>query len=61
MDLAYQEISPFLDRVLKNDGFYEWYSVLDHQPHGSNTFLGAAGALGKAIKLMKEEAINNTK
>ena len=56
LDLAYQEISPFLDRVIKNDGFYEWYSVLDHQPHGSNTFLGAAGALGKAIKLMKEEA-----
>jgi glycogen debranching enzyme len=63
LDLAYQEISPFLDRVIKNKGFYEWYSVLDHQPHGSNTFLGAAGALGKAIKLMKEEAIrkNNSK
>jgi hypothetical protein len=56
LDLAYQEIIPFLDRVIKNDGFYEWYSVLDHQPHGSNTFLGAAGALGKAIKLMQKEA-----
>jgi len=56
LDLAYQEIIPFLDRVIKNDGFYEWYSVIDHQPHGSNTFLAAAGALGKAIKLMKEEA-----
>ncbi|NND79349.1 MAG: hypothetical protein HKN53_05580 [Maribacter sp.] len=56
LDLAYQEIAPFLDRVIKNDGFYEWYSVKDHQPHGSNTFLGAAGALGKAIKLMKQEA-----
>lgn len=56
LDLAYQEIDPFLDRVIKNDGFYEWYSVKDHQPHGSNTFLGAAGALGKAIKLIKEEA-----
>ncbi|TWO34674.1 hypothetical protein E1J38_002115 [Seonamhaeicola sediminis] len=55
LELAYQEISPFLDRVIKNDGFYEWYSVIDHQPHGSNTFLGAAGALGKAIKLLKEE------
>jgi len=57
LELAYQEISPFLDRVLKNDGFYEWYSVLDHQPHGSNTFLGAAGALGKAVKLIQEEAL----
>ena len=56
LELAYQEISPFLDRIIKNDGFYEWYSVIDHQPHGSNTFLGAAGALGKAINLMKEEA-----
>ena len=55
LELAYQEISPFLDRVIKNDGFYEWYSVLDHQPHGSNTFLGAAGALGKAIQLIKAE------
>jgi len=25
MELAYQEIQPFLDRVIKNDGFYEWY------------------------------------
>ena len=58
LDLAYQEISPFLDRVIKNDGFYEWYSVKDHQPHGSNTFLGAAGALGKAIRLMKKEALD---
>ncbi|WP_203256904.1 glucosidase family protein [Hyunsoonleella ulvae] len=58
LELAYQEISPFLDRVIKNEGFYEWYSVLDHQPHGSNTFLGAAGALGKAVKLMKAEASN---
>ncbi|XCF05972.1 hypothetical protein ABI125_14790 [Tamlana crocina] len=56
LELAYQEISPFLDRVIKNEGFYEWYSVIDHQPHGSNTFLGAAGALGKAINLMKAEA-----
>lgn len=58
LDLAFREISPFLDRVILNDGFYEWYSVIDHQPHGSNTFLGAAGALGKAIKLMKTEAIS---
>lgn len=60
LDLAYQEISPFLDRVIKNKGFYEWYSVIDHKPHGSNTFLGAAGALGKAIKLMKEKTQQNT-
>jgi len=61
LEFAYQEISPFLDRVIENDGFYEWYSVIDHQPHGSNTFLGAAGALGKAIQLMKNEAMNELK
>jgi len=32
--------------------------VKDHQPHGSNTFLGATGALGKAVSLMKNEALN---
>ena len=58
LDLAHQEIGPFLDRVIKNEGFYEWYSVKDHEPHGSNTFLGAAGALGKAIQLMKDEVKN---
>lgn len=56
LDLAYQEIGPFLDRVIQNDGFYEWYSVLDHTPHGSHGFLGSAGALEKAIVLMKAEA-----
>ncbi len=56
LDLAYQEISPFLDRAIKNKGFFEWYSVIDHKPHGSNTFLAAAGALGKAVRLMKMEA-----
>ncbi|MBJ6367472.1 GH36-type glycosyl hydrolase domain-containing protein [Snuella sedimenti] len=61
LDLAYQEISPFLDRVIKNKGFYEWYSVKDHQPHGSNTFLGAAGALGKTIALMKKAAMDEMK
>ena len=58
LNLAFQEISPFLDRVIENDGFYEWYSVKDHLPHGSNTFLGAAGALGKAVRLMKKEALD---
>jgi hypothetical protein len=58
LDLAYQEIQPFLDRVIANNGFYEWYSVIDNQPHGSNTYLGAAGALGKAVGLMKDEALN---
>ena len=58
LDLAYQEIGPFLDRVIKTKGFYELYSVIDHQPHGSNTFLGAAGALGKTVLIMQNEALN---
>jgi hypothetical protein len=56
LELAYQEIAPFLDRAIKNGGFFEWYSVKDHKPHGSHTFLGAAGALGKTILLMQSEA-----
>lgn len=56
LDLAYQEIGPYLDRVIDNNGFFEWYSVRTHKPHGARTFLGSAGALGKAIVVMKEEA-----
>lgn len=56
LEMAYQEISPILDRVIADDGFFEWYSIKDHKPHGSNTFMGAAGAMGKAIRLMQNEA-----
>lgn len=45
---AYEALSPMLDRVLKNGGFYEWYTV-DDQPRGSGTYRGSAGVLFSAI------------
>lgn len=46
---AYDEVYPMLDRVVKNNGFYEWYSR-DNTPSGSGTFRGEAGVLYKAIE-----------
>lgn len=49
---AYRELVPMLDRVIANDGFYEWYSV-NNEPRGSGTFRGSAGVLAKAITMLK--------
>ena len=46
---AYNELQPMLERVIKNKGFYEWYSV-DGKPSGSGTFRGSAGVLHKCIQ-----------
>ena len=45
---AYDEIKPMIDRVIKNNGFYEWYTV-DGKPAGSGSFRGSAGVLYTAI------------
>jgi len=45
---AYEQALPMFDRVVKNDGFYEWYTV-DNKPKGSATFKGSAGVLYDAI------------
>ncbi len=45
---AYREIQPFVDRVVKNDGFYEWYTI-EGKPEGSSSFRGSAGVLMQAI------------
>lgn len=52
---AYAEIAPMLDRVLKNQGFYEWYSR-DGKPSGSGSFRGSAGVLYDAINALKDWA-----
>ncbi len=52
---AYEQLLPMIQRVVKNDGFYEWYTV-DNQPEGSGTFRGSAGVLYKAILLLEEWA-----
>lgn len=52
---AYAQIQPMTDRVVKNDGFYEWYT-LDNRPEGSGTFRGSAGVLYIAINMLEEWA-----
>ncbi len=52
---AYEQLLPMTERVLKNNGFYEWYTV-DNKPEGSGTFRGSAGVLDKTIEMLKEWA-----
>jgi hypothetical protein len=50
---AYDQLLPMTDRVVKNKGFYEWYTV-KNEPEGSGTFRGSAGVLHKAIIMLEE-------
>ncbi|MDL2221986.1 hypothetical protein LJC35_05495 [Parabacteroides sp. OttesenSCG-928-N08] len=50
---AYNELRPMLDRVLLNNGFYEWYGM-GNVPSGSGHFKGSAGVLAKAIEMLRE-------
>lgn|GEM_PF-87479 len=52
---AYEQIIPMLDRVIANNGFYEFYTI-DNKPSGSGLFRGAAGVLYDAIILLEEYA-----
>ena len=52
---AYAEVRPMLDRVIANQGFYEWYGK-GGVPSGSGQFKGSAGTLAKAIALFREWA-----
>ncbi|WP_010664833.1 GH36-type glycosyl hydrolase domain-containing protein [Marinilabilia salmonicolor] len=49
---ALNEVQPMFDRVLQNDGFYEWYT-LDNEPEGSGVFKASAGVLYEVIKLLE--------
>lgn len=55
---AYREIQPMIERVMKNKGFYEWYTV-NNEPRGSGSFRGSAGTLGKAIIMLQQWAREN--
>lgn len=55
---AYKQIQPMLNRVIKNKGFFEWYTV-DAEPRGSGTFRGSAGVLYDAIEMFEDWAANN--
>lgn len=48
---AYEEMRPMIDRVIKNNGFYEWYGQ-GNKPSGSGHFKGSAGTLAKAIQML---------
>ena len=56
---AYQEIQPMVDRVLKNNGFFEWYTI-DGRPTGAGDFRGSAGVLAEAIEMLKDWADDRT-
>jgi glycogen debranching enzyme len=58
---AYTEISPMIDRVLKNNGFFEWYDVKTGEPKGSGDFRGEAGVLYDAIEQLRAWAKANAK
>ncbi len=57
---AYQEIAPMIDRVIKNQGFFEWYGQ-GGVPSGSGHFKGSAGVLCKAIAMFQDWAKENKK
>ena len=52
---SYQELVPMLDRVLKHDGFYEWWTP-GNAPKGSGEFRGSAGVLIEAINEVRQGA-----
>lgn len=54
---AYEAISPMLDRVITNKGFYEWYTP-EGKPNSGN-FKGSAGVLWKALQMFKPLEKNN--
>ncbi|MEO8415407.1 MAG: hypothetical protein ABI472_17235 [Ginsengibacter sp.] len=55
---AYTELTPFIERVLANKGFFEWYTI-NGKPAGSGNFRGSAGVLFTAISNLQAWA--NTK
>ena len=52
---AFEQLLPMTDRVIKDDGFYEWYSI-NNEPKGSGSYRGSAGVLYKSILLLESWA-----
>ena len=53
VEAAYEQLLPMTDRVVANDGFFEWYTK-DNEPRGSGTFRGSAVVLYTAIVSLEE-------
>ena len=53
---AYELAQPMVERVKKNNGFYEWYTVRN-EPKGSGTFRGEAGVLYQAIRMFENSVV----
>jgi glycogen debranching enzyme len=54
---SYRELEPMLERVLKHDGFFEWWTP-GNKPRGSGKFRGSAGVLIEAINELRTWAGN---
>jgi hypothetical protein len=52
---AYELARPMMERVVANNGFYEWYKR-DGTPAGSAEFKGSAGVLAKSIEMFYQWA-----
>lgn len=52
---AYKSLEPMLERVLANNGFYEWWTPAG-EPKGSGSFRGSAGVLWDAIRDLRAAA-----
>jgi len=57
---AYSEIDPMIERVIKDNGFFEWYDVKTGEPKGSGDFRGAAGVLYDAVEQLRAWAKHNS-
>ena len=55
MKEAYEQAKPMFDRVIENNGFFEWYTV-ENKPKGSATFKGSAGVLYDVILIFENYA-----
>ncbi len=53
---AYEALVPMVERVIANNGFYEWYDARTGKPSGSGDFRGEAGVLYDAIALLRAKA-----
>ncbi len=56
---SYRELGPMLDRVIKHQGFFEWWTP-GNQPRGAGGFKASAGSLLGAIHELRHWARNNS-